>query len=190
MLDLDKTDRLVASRLEKYQLAKKIREQLQDQADAASQQEEATREAQAIIQRLAQSVQTQVHSQISTVVTRCLNAVFEEESYEFQIDFELKRGKTEAKLSFVRDGMSVDPLTASGGGVVDVASFALRLAALLLTKPRRRLLLVLDEPFRFVSARFRPRVATLLTQLSKELGVQIILVTHDPTLKIGKVVEL
>lgn len=77
MLDLDKTDRLVASRLEKYQLAKKIREQLQDQADVASQQEEATREAQAIIQRLAQSVQTQVHSQISTVVTRCLNAVFE-----------------------------------------------------------------------------------------------------------------
>lgn len=90
-------------------------------------------------------------------------------------------------MVFIRDGQEIDPMSASGGGVIDVAAFALRLACLLLATPRPRRLLVLDEPFRFVSAKYRPKIRALLLQLSEELGVQIILVTHITELQIGTV---
>jgi DNA repair exonuclease SbcCD ATPase subunit len=146
-------------------------------------------EAQKVVQLVAQTVQQKAHDRIAGVVSRCLEAVFDE-PYEFKINFEQKRGRTEASLVFVREGLSVDPLTASGGGVVDVAAFALRLSCLLLARPPLRRTVVLDEPFRFVSEGYRPRVRQMLEQLSKELEVQFVVVTHDEAYKTGKVIEL
>lgn len=149
----------------------------------------ATEEAQSILQHIATTIQEQAHSKIASVVTRCLEAVFDD-PYEFQITFERKRGKTEAVLSFVRDGQQVHPLSASGGGVVDVAAFALRLACLMLSVPRKRRTLVLDEPFKFVSKEYRHRIRELLETLAEEMDVQFIMVTHIPELECGKVVEI
>lgn len=146
-------------------------------------------EAQRVVQLVAQTVQKQAHDKIAGVVSRCLEAVFDE-PYEFQIHFEQKRGRTEARLVFVRDGNEVDPMTGSGGGVVDVAAFALRVACILLSKPQVRRVLIMDEPFRFVSACYRPRLRGMLEQLAKELGMQFIQVTHIEELKTGKVIEL
>lgn len=149
----------------------------------------ALQESQVTIQAAAQMVQQQAHAQMAGVVTRCLAAIFDE-PYEFRITFEQRRGKTEAVLEFVRDNNPVDPLTASEGGQVDVAAFALRLACLLLERPARRRLLVLDEPFRFIDKTNRPRLRALLESLAVEFSVQMVLVTHDPGLQIGKVIEL
>lgn len=170
--------------------ALQLENQLKQELQAAIAQYDACEHVQQLVQRIAQEVQNQVHKRISDVVSRCLRVVFADEAYELKIDFEMKRGRTEAKLTFVRDNIEVSPLTASGGGVVDVASFALRLAALILTKPEKRRLLVLDEPFRFVSADYRNKVCTLLQTLSEELNLQLIMVTHDPALQVGNVVEL
>lgn len=152
---------------------------------------EDTLAAQKIVQEVAEKVQQTAHKRIADVVTRCLKAVFgEEEAYEFRINFSQKRGKTEAELVFVRDGMEVDPYDGSGGGVIDVAAFALRLACLMLSLPKRRKLLVLDEPFRFLSVDYRPQVRALLELLAKDMGIQILMVTHAPDLVCGKVIEL
>ena len=161
------------------------RSELQERQEHLS----AVQEAQQLVQEVAQAVQTYAYQQIAGVVSKCLEAVFEE-PYKLRMDFVQKRGRTEVELSFDRDGLQVDPLTASGGGVVDVASFALRLASLLLSKPPLRRLLVLDEPFKFVSAGYRGRVREMLETLAEELGVQILMVTHIEELKTGKVIEL
>jgi hypothetical protein len=147
--------------------------------------------AQQILQVIAQRVQETAHKQIAAIVTRCLKAVFDD-PYTFKIHFERKRGKTEARMVFVRKGMELDPKTGVGGGVLDVAAFALRLACLLLQRPARRRLLILDEPFKFVSERkeYRERVRQLLESLSEEMDVQLVLVTHDSILETGKVVEI
>lgn len=147
-------------------------------------------EAQEILQHLAQAVQQQAHKKIAEVVSLCLSTVFEDDPYQFEITFERKRGRTEAHLSFVRNGLSVDPLSASGGGVVDVAAFALRAACLMLHRPRLRRLLVLDEPFRFVSAGYQDNVRQMLEQISDKLEMQIIMVTHNQNLVTGKIIEL
>jgi hypothetical protein len=143
-------------------------------------------EAQQIIQQTTQQIQNKVHQQVAEVVTRCLSAVFED-PYTFKILFEQRRGKTEARIVFERDGYIIDPMTASGLGVVDVAAFALRLSALLLSRPPLRRVLLLDEPFKFVSEDNMERVGELLQKLAEELKVQFVIVTHNPKLHIGTV---
>jgi len=146
-------------------------------------------EARRFLQVAAAAVQRQAHGQIASVVSRCLEAVFDD-PYEFRIEFEEKRGKTEAKLLFARDGNPIDPMTASGGGVVDVAAFAARMACLLLSRPARRRLLVLDEPWKYLSSEYRPRMKGLIETLADEMQVQFIIVTHSEEFKIGKVVRI
>lgn len=141
-----------------------------------------------IVQLVAQSVEQAVHSKIANVVTRCLEAVFDD-AYHLVIEFTRKRNRTEAVIQFERNGMLVDPMSASGGGVVDVAAFALRVACLTLQKDLEQVL-VLDEPFKFLSKEYRPRVRQLLETLSQELGVQILMITHLDVLRTGKVIEM
>lgn len=145
--------------------------------------------AQEIITTMAQKTQQEVHKRISAVVSTCLAAVFDD-PYELKIEFEQKRGRTQAKIRFCRDGNEVSPMDASGGGAVDVAAFALRAACLVLHRPRLRRVLVLDEPFKFVSEGFQPAVRSMLEQLSKDLKIQIIMVTHNEAYETGKVIEL
>jgi DNA repair exonuclease SbcCD ATPase subunit len=123
------------------------------------------------------------------VVTKSLQAVFDD-PYEFRIHFERKRGRTEARLVFERGGEEIDPMEASGGGPVDVASFALRLSCMMLSRPPIRRLLVLDEPFKFVSPNLRDRVRRLIEALSGEFGIQIIMVTHMDELRAGEIIEI
>lgn len=149
-------------------------------------------EAQKILQTVAQAVQQTAHKRIADVVSRCLEAVFDE-PYSFKIEFERKRGKTEARLSFVRDGLEIDPLTAAGGGVVDVAAFALRVAALILSRPPLRRLIVLDEPFSHVKPPevLGPRICEMIQALSQEFGIQFIIVPSiEDHYQIGKVVPI
>lgn len=156
----------------------------------AEKDERAAFQASDIIQKTGQAVQEKAHSQIAAVVTKCLQAVFGPDAYEFKIEFLRKRGKTEAQMSFWREGRKVNPLRAAGGGVVDVAAFALRIACLMLTKPPVRRLVIADEPFKHVAKNNRGRVAELVQTLSQELGIQFIIVTHDAEFQIGKVIEI
>jgi DNA repair exonuclease SbcCD ATPase subunit len=187
---MNQYNKLVARLESDYTTAQKTRARECKELDEAEEEVEATVEVQQVLQSLAATVQQQAHRRIASVVSRCLETVFEEDAYEFKINFEEKRGKTEARLLFCRDGLEVEPLEAAGGGVVDVAAFALRLACLVLQRPVRRRLLVLDEPFRFVSKSYRPRLKSLLLSLANEFNVQFIMVTHIPDLMTGKVVEL
>lgn len=147
---------------------------------------EALRQAQSIAQQVAESLQNRAHEQVTEIVTKCLSTIFDD-PYTFRILFERKRGKTEARLVFERDGEILDPLSSAAGAAVNVASFALRLACILLSAPKKRKLVILDEPFRFVAPRLHGRVRSLLEALADELGVQILIVTHDEGLRAGLV---
>ncbi len=157
----------------------------------ARQQEKDALTAQQIVQEVAEATQKFAHSQIANVVSRCLEAVFDDEAYKFVIDFAKKRGKTEAVLTFVRDGMELtDPTEEAGLGQVDVAALALRLACLILSKPERRRLLVLDEPCKWTSKNYRPAIGSLIVTLAKEFGIQFVIVTHAEELAVGHVIDL
>lgn len=145
--------------------------------------------ARSIAQEIAKQVQQDAHQKIATIVSKCLSLVFNE-PYEFSIQFETKRGKTDATILLKRGSVSVDPISASGGGVVDVAAFALRLACLSLARPKLRHLMVLDEPFKFVSVEYRERIREMLEFLSQEFDFQFVMVTHFSDLETGKILNL
>jgi hypothetical protein len=88
----------------------------------------ALEEAQVFIQTVAQTTQEQLKFVISDLVNLALNTCFPSE-YIFDIDFKIERGRTSAKLLFIKNGIEIDPMESSGGGVVDLAAFALRLSA-------------------------------------------------------------
>jgi DNA repair exonuclease SbcCD ATPase subunit len=174
----------------KYVSAVEGKEREKNELKKAIQNHQDAITAQGLIQEVAKNIQEKTHKQIIDVVSQCLQTVFGDKALGFQILFDKKRGKTEARAVFIRNGLEEDPETASAGGMIDVASFALRLCRQLLIRPAKRRLLVLDEPFRFVSAEYRPALKTLIEDLSKQLQFQIILVTHDKEFEAGKIIQL
>ena len=146
--------------------------------------------AKEIATAVGRKLQEDVRVSLSSLVTRVLAAVFRENSYEFVIKFVERRGKMEVDLLLARDGMELDPLRSVGGGVCDVVAFALRVSVMLRQNPPVRRLLVLDEPLRFLSARYQPAAREMLEKLCSELGVQLIMVTHSPKLAIGNLIEI
>lgn len=167
----------------------KMIEMNQQLLESAKQKEIDADEAQVIVQSVAATVQEQAHAKIASVVSRCLEAVFDE-PYQFEIHFERKRGKTEARLVFVRNGCEFSPMDSSGGGVLDVAAFALRVACLMLSIPAKRKTIILDEPFKFVSIEYRERIREMIEMLSAEMQIQFIIVTHISEIVCGKIVKI
>ena len=131
-----------------------------------------------IAQIVAQQTQQELKYHISELVTLALSAVFDD-PYEFEIIFESKRGKTEARIVFLKNGEEIDPMTSSGGGAIVVAAFALRVALWNLQRPRSRNTLVLDEALKFLSLDLHAKAGKMLRMLSEKLEIQIILVTHS-----------
>lgn len=146
-------------------------------------------DSQSIVLLVSQAIQTQAHKQITRVVTRCLKAIFVNEGYNFRIEFLRKRGRTEARMHFLQHGHEVSPKQV-GGSVLDVAAYGLRIACVLLSTPRRRKYLQLDEPFRMVDVKHADRVRELVETVAKEMRLQHVLTTHNPKLASGKIVQL
>ncbi len=169
---------------------RKVREEKQALA-LAEQHLHNAEEAREFCQVVAETVQKSAHTRIAGVVSKCLQAVFGDTAYEFQINFVQSRGKTEARLVFVRDEHTLEnPEDEAAGGALDVAALAARLAVIRLSKPKLRPCLILDEPLKNLSPRYRELVPELLNTLATELGVQLIYSTNFVEYRTGKIVNL
>jgi chromosome segregation ATPase len=138
-------------------------------------------EAREIVRLVGIETQKQLQAHISDISSLALDAVFPD-PYELIAEFVQRRNKTECDLYFVRDGEKVDPLEATGFGAVDVASFALRVASWAMEDPKLRNVIILDEPFKFLSEDHQEDASIMLKQISKKLGIQFIIVTHEQIL--------
>ena len=191
-MNLLQTRKKVNLLLTNLQVAKKTCEQEKENLEIANQNLIYTKEAQDIAQQIAQTIQQQAHNRIAGVVSKCLEAVFVgEDVYGFKIHFDRKRGRTEARLVLTKNGNEIDdPLDFDSGGVCEVAAFALRLSCLVLSKPRLRKVILFDEPFKSISVDYLDNVRELIDKLSKDFGVQFIIVTHISQLETGKIIRL
>ncbi len=138
---------------------------------------EAIEKATILVQRVALETQEQLKIQITDIVQSALDSCFGN-VYTFQVDFEIKRGKTECNLRFFKGKFEIDPLTSDGGGLSDVISFALRIASWSLGTSAP--VLILDESGKWLSRDLQPLFAELIKELSQRLHFQIIEVSHIP----------
>jgi DNA repair exonuclease SbcCD ATPase subunit len=119
---------------------------------------------------------------IRDIVATALRYVYDD-SYDFHIEFELKRNQPEVVLAPMKDGRIYDPRNSCGIGVVDVCAFALRVALWALIEPRTAPVMILDESFRNVHGKEEnERLANMVSKLSEMLGLQIIMVSGESAL--------
>lgn len=131
---------------------------------------------QALVQKVALETQSQLKIHIENIVQMALDAVFPNR-YQFKVQFEMKRNKTEANIYLLDGENEVDPMSSCGGGVIDIMSLALRITVYTLSRTRN--VIILDEPMRFVSRDLQPQAAEMIKKLSEHLGIQFIIVTHS-----------
>jgi DNA-binding TFAR19-related protein (PDSD5 family) len=67
-------------------------EREQKMLDEAVKERNELEQARSIVQNVAEELQRKAHERLTSVVTKCLDSVFED-PYEFKIEFEKKRGK-------------------------------------------------------------------------------------------------
>lgn len=131
-----------------------------------------------IVKMVALSTQEQLTYNISEITDLALDAVLEK-PYSVDLEFVEKRNKTECEIYFSRDGMQIKPYD-GGGGAVDIASFALRIAAWSMSRPRSRRTLILDEPFKHLKGEIaNKRMLEMVRMITKKLNLQIIMVGDE-----------
>lgn len=163
----------------------KLKEQLDDNKENLKKIEielELLHKVSILFQKTAEFAREQAKVQVESLVTKCLQFVFETE-IEFLIEIEELRGKANAEFYVVNETddiiIKTKPELSRGGGVVDIVSLALRIAFLQTHKPRIEGPLILDEPAKHVSDEYIFNVADFLKQTSSLFNRQIIMVTHD-----------
>lgn len=135
-----------------------------------------------LLQRTSEFARNQAKIQIETLVTNCLQYIFES-NIEFKIEIEELYGKPNAEFFVITKEdntiIKTKPEQSRGGGVVDIISLALRIAFLQVHKPKIEGPLILDEPAKHVSEEYIFNVADFLLRTSEMFDRQIIMVTHN-----------
>ncbi|ETR67494.1 MAG: chromosome segregation ATPase [Candidatus Magnetoglobus multicellularis str. Araruama] len=139
-------------------------------------------DAQMWLQKVALDEQNDIKFNIENIVNMALSTVFDD-PYTFHIEFNIKHNKTEATLFLEKWNKRFNPAKDNGGGVVDIVSFALRIAMFKIHTPQLGNTMILDEPFKWISEEYKERAFTLLKNISEKLELQFIVVTHDTELK-------
>lgn len=140
-------------------------------------------ESRNIIIEASRTTQEQFKDFIESLVTLAIQSVFPEKEYRFIVDFVLQANRSQINL-LVQQGEKEPyiPEDEQGGALLDIISFALRIVLWSLEKPRSRNTLIFDEPFRWTGA-LTELAANMMKEISRELNIQIIIVTHDDRLK-------
>ena len=135
-----------------------------------------------VFQKTSEFAREQAKRQIETIVTKCLQYVFET-NIEFEIEINELRNKANAEFYVINqiDEITIrtKPELSRGGGVVDIVSLALRIAFLQIHKPPIEGPLILDEPAKHVSDDYIYNVGEFLKHTSEMFNRQIIMVTHN-----------
>jgi hypothetical protein len=136
-------------------------------------------QAREVIKQIGHQTQEKIRYHIGNITSMALETVFDN-PYELVLDFVERRNKTECDIYFARDGYQVNPIEESGGGTVDVAAFALRIASWSMNIPHTRNTVILDEPFKHLKGlEENKQVLDMLQEISNKLGIQIITVSDE-----------
>lgn len=170
-----------AGRLEQMEADGQLLLQKKEEAEAALIKLESVM---GVVKTIEDSWTKNFEQRIADLITNGLQQVFEEDM-EFSIeekvqgdisvlDFKLTQRRPDGSL------LVTDIMGAKGGGVVSIVGFLLRVIVILSIRPAILPVLFVDESFAHLSKDYVPRAAELLAELSKETGIQIVMITHEP----------
>lgn len=135
-----------------------------------------------LLQRVSEFAREQSRAQIESLVTNCLQYIFDT-NLEFKIEINEMRGRPEAEFYVVSNFggtvVKTRPQDARGGGVIDIISLAIRIAMLECSSLDIKGPIILDEPAKHVSDDYIVQVAEFLKQVTSMFKRQVLMVTHN-----------
>lgn len=132
----------------------------------------------AVIDRLIQQFIGFQLDKISEYVSYGLKTIIHDQNLTFKCNITTKANKPWVDMITVDDkGNEANVLDAFGGSVAQIESLILRVLAILQLKLYP--FLALDESLNAVSKEYVPNTSKLLNEITKQLGLKILLVTHD-----------
>jgi len=140
------------------------------------------REAQGILQQLTDTLSIQSIGEITKAVNEALTYIFFDQDLRFRVSSAVKRGKVQYEL-LVDDRGREGNIHAYGGGIYAIIATVLKMSLNVVTK--RAPVILLDESLSFVSDRYIDRTSEFLNEISENLGLSAILVTHQEKFKHG-----
>ena len=115
-------------------------------------------------------------SRMAGLLTYGLKTVFDDQNLSFSPVMTKKNEKIWIELKTENDGVEGE-FESFGGSVAVIESFLLRVICMLKLKLAK--LMLLDETFAPVGDDYIPNTSRLVSELSKKLGLDILLVTHQ-----------
>jgi len=116
-------------------------------------------------------------SKMDELVTYGLNTIFPDRDISFKSELVERGSKLRIDLNTIYREKEVDP--SSHGSVTVIESFLLRVLCLI--KLKKYPFLYMDEPFGAVDSEYAYKVSPLISEISKKLKLDVLLVTHNPT---------
>ncbi|MCK9430612.1 MAG: hypothetical protein M0R17_11490 [Candidatus Omnitrophica bacterium] len=130
-----------------------------------------------IIKIVGTNTQKALQFHVSDITSLALESIFPD-PYKLVLDFVDRRNKIECDILFERNGERSKPKDSTGGGIIDVTAFALRIACWSMAVRKTRNIIIMDEPMKWVSAEYQESASEMIKEVSKKLGIQFILITH------------
>ncbi|HPY55278.1 MAG TPA: hypothetical protein PLI14_06440 [Bacilli bacterium] len=179
-MDISELKKIVIAKEAEYEYLRSKRKEINNELKNKKQYLDLVLESQNILQQVALEVQSRLTISVNSIVNTAVNSVFDEE-YFFNLDFVTKRQHTTVEYTLKKgDLITTNIPISTGGGILSVISFALRLACLLLSGKNK--ILILDENFSHVAKNKQEQIGNMLSVLAEKLGVQLILITHEDEL--------
>ena len=142
-----------------------------------------------LLTKYASLKEDEIKLKIDKVITKGLRAIFPDEVFDSQLDFDVKKGQAVAEPKLITGELKTDIVNADSGGVANVVGFLYQLLVLAQKKPRQKQIIFADEPFKNLSKEYLEATGEFIRMLADRLGMQIVLITHQEELKdIGDVV--
>jgi len=174
----------IEARLERAKANKKmIEKQIKDSKASLSNKRQYVEnlvKARYILSEVARLTQENFQAKVEGLITMAIRSVFDRD-FHFKLQLERKRNKLECRPVIIEDEHEYSPEKDMGGGLVDVISFAWRIVLWAMEVPRSRNTIVLDEPMKNMGD-LVSLGGKMLKEISKKLGIQLIVITHDQEL--------
>ena len=119
-------------------------------------------------------------SNMDNIITFGLNTVYTGRDIKFESSIEERGKKLYIYLNTLYNGKMVDPNSKSSVHVIE--SVLLRLLSIIKLKKAR--FIMMDETFAAVDNTYMENVSRLLKRLAEKLKMDILVVTHNPTLSL------
>lgn len=139
------------------------------------------KEAKEVVSAAGILAQDSMKTVFESLVSQALKTIFGEE-YSFELESRFFRNQPEMEMFVIENGIKYSPKDEKGGAIVDIISFASRVVSWAIMEPKSQNTLLLDEPFRCLSKDALPFLAQLMQDISDELNLQILYITHEKQL--------